>query len=143
MINEKLRMKAVTIEDCDVVSMLLQDSIFHPSSYSYYNDTHCLRLMLNRFCWELLHDTSTTTFYRVYSEVFIYNVTSVICDSKFKKVPTTFYNLLTFHASEKEITICFSDNHYMCVTVDSLKIYLKDLHEKYPTTVCPSHKIAY
>ena len=141
MIDEKLYMKAQTTADCDVISTLLQDAIFHTSSYSYHEDTKCLRLMLNRFCWELMDYPLTSTFYRVHSGIFIYDAESVICDGRFKKNETTFYNLLAFHVSDKEINMCFSDNHHICVKIGKINVYMKDLHDKYPTEICPVHKV--
>lgn len=49
-----LQLKASNEEECDILSSLLQDSILHVHSHSFHEDKRCLRLILNRFCWELL-----------------------------------------------------------------------------------------
>lgn len=51
-----LQLKASNEEECDILSSLLQDSILHVHSHSFHEDRKCLRLVLNRFCWELLQD---------------------------------------------------------------------------------------
>jgi hypothetical protein len=51
-----------------------------------------------------------------------------------------YLNLLAFHASEDEINLAFSDNKRICVKVSGLLVYLKDLHDKYPTPSLPEHE---
>jgi hypothetical protein len=141
---QKLFLKANDIESCDVVSTLLQDSIFHISALSFHENKKCLRLMLNRFCWELLENNSDDTkrqrYYRVHSGLYIHNIESITVNDNFKNIKTEHYlNLLSMHSLKSEINILFSDHKNVCVNVKSLCIYLKDLHDKYPSPVAPKH----
>ncbi|MBR1735045.1 MAG: DUF2948 family protein [Alphaproteobacteria bacterium] len=153
--SKKLFLKANDEESCDVISSLLQDSIFHITSHSFHDDKKCLRLMLNRFCWELLTaedyenyennnleaiNTSSKCYYRVHSGLYIHNVEKITINNSFKDVMHERYlNLLAIHAKKKEINILFSGHRHVCVKVKSLNIYLKDLHDRYPTPVRSIH----
>lgn len=142
--SSKIFIKAFDEEGCDMISALLQDSIMHVSYHSFHEDKNCLRIMLNRFCWELLNDNISAEYYRVHSGLYIHNVKDIIVNDNFKKVSDERYlNLLALHASkaENEINLLFSGHKTMCVKVDELSVYLKDLHEKYPTPTRPFHDV--
>lgn len=150
--SSRLQLKACDEEGCDVVSSLLQDSILHVFSHSFHEDKKCLRLMLNRFCWELLRNRRNTEeyddqfcqerrYFRVHSGLYIHNVESITVNSNFKKsVAERYLNLLAVHASKKEVNLLFSGHKNMCVKTSGLNIYLKDLHAKYPTLNLPEHE---
>ena len=166
---KKLFLKANDEASCDVISSLLQDSIFHITSHSFHEDKKCLRLMLNRFCWELLsaedHDNYENDnnnahiiiqnihnqieknpykkcYFRVHSGLYIHNVQSVSINDNFKDILKERYlNLLAMHATGNEISILFSGHKNVCVKVDQLNVYLKDLHDRYPTPTRSIHNI--
>lgn len=56
-----IQLKASNEEECDIISSLLQDSILHVHAHSFHEDRKCLRLFLNRFCWEHLKEGTNTT----------------------------------------------------------------------------------
>jgi hypothetical protein len=96
--------------------------------------------MLNRFCWESVDSFEREgCYHRVHSGLYIYNVNSVVANDNLKK--NEYLNLLTFHSSEKEIWLVFSGNRHICIGVDGILVYLKDLHDKYPTSCLPAHDI--
>lgn len=156
----KLFLKADDEASCNVISSLLQDSIFHITSHSFHEDKRCLRLMLNRFCWELLSaedhenygnddDCNRSTnnadkkcYFRVHSGLYIHNVQSVSINDNFKDIVKERYlNLLAMHAAGGEISILFSGHKNVCVKVDQLNVYLKDLHDRYPTPTRSVHDV--
>jgi hypothetical protein len=142
---EKLYIKAQNYENCDIISSLLQDSIFHIHSPSFHENNGCLRLLLNRFCWELteestLENSNDETFFRVHSGLYIDNVNSIVINDNFKKIKQDKYlNLLTMHVSSSEINILFSEHRSMCIKINGICVYLKDLHDRYPTSIQPKH----
>ncbi|MDR2766407.1 MAG: DUF2948 family protein [Holosporaceae bacterium] len=139
--QEFLAVKASCSDDCDLLSSLLQDSIFHISFHSFHGRQKCLRLMLNRFCWESVGDFDAhQCYFRVHSGLYIYNVNSVVINDNFRKGADNHLNLLTLRSSENEINLIFSDHKHLRVSVKGLSVYLKDLHDRYPTSLCPSHE---
>lgn len=150
--SEKFLLKANDEEGCDVISSLLQDSIFHITSHSFHDDKKCLRLLLNRFCWELLtaeeqdnyapQEGKDICYYRVHSGLYIHNVKNIFINHSFKDGKHARYlNLLAMHATPHEINLLFSGHRNVCVEVDQLNVYLKDLHDKYPTPTRSMHNI--
>jgi len=136
-----LKLKATTIEECDIISSLFQDSIFHVQCHSFDNDKGCFHLLLNRFCWEDLSNyEQDKCYYRANSGLYIHNVTDVKVNKSFKNNRHNYLTLLAIHASENEINIMFSDNKHVCISVNGILVYLQDLHEKYPTLTRPQHE---
>ncbi|MDR0968686.1 MAG: DUF2948 family protein [Holosporaceae bacterium] len=137
--NSATLIKAEDLAGCDLISSLIQDSIFHLSFHSFHKEQKRFRLMLNRFCWESVKDFEKEgCYYRVHSGLYIHNVDSIIANDDVKK--DRYLNLLTFHASEKEINMVFSDNKHICIKINGVLVYLKDLHDRYPTTSLPTHE---
>ncbi|MDR2067883.1 MAG: DUF2948 family protein [Holosporaceae bacterium] len=135
-----MAIKADSIDGCDLISSLLQDSIFHISHHSFNENKKCLRLMLNRFCWESIGDfAETQCYFRVHSGLYIQNIDSISVNDNFRNGDDAYLSLLTLHASEKEINLIFSDHKHVCININGLLIHLKDLHDKYPTPSCPVH----
>jgi hypothetical protein len=138
--EEVLLIKAENSEECDLLSSLLQDSVFHISYHSFHEDKRCLRLLLNRFCWESANDFEKhQCYFRVQSALYIHNIESIVVNDDFRNQNEKYLNLLTMHSSEKEINLVFSDHKHICINTDNILIYLRDLHDKYPTLSCPSH----
>ncbi|MDR1334046.1 MAG: DUF2948 family protein [Holosporaceae bacterium] len=138
MIREKLLIKVEDFEGADLVSSLVQDSIFHISLHSFEKKEKTLSLMLNRFCWESVPlFEEEKCYYRVHSGLYIHHVESINIKSNIKD--DQYLNLLAFHLSEKEINLIFSDDKHICINVSGILIYLKDLHDKYPTLSLPGH----
>jgi hypothetical protein len=50
-----------------------------------------------------------------------------------------YLNLLACYASQNEINLIFSENKQIRICVDSTLVYLKDLHDRYPTHSIPGH----
>lgn len=137
---EKINLKAQSEEDCDVVSALLQDSISKISGCSYIEDMKCFRILLNRFCWEHSHKfEEEQCYHRVHSGLYIHNIKTIHVNDNFRKKTHHFYNLLAMHANGNEINLIFSDHRHIYITVDGILVYLKDLHDHFPTLSRPEH----
>jgi hypothetical protein len=52
MAQENLLIKVEDFAGADLISSLIQDSIFHISLHSFEKKEKTMSLMLNRFCWE-------------------------------------------------------------------------------------------
>jgi hypothetical protein len=139
-VREGLYVKAGNFAECDMISSLVQDSLLHVLFHSFHEEQKCLRFMLNRFCWESANACEQDKcYYRVHSGLYIYNVDSIFSYGNLKR--NEYLNLLTFHASAEEICMVFSGNRHIRISVNGISVYLKDLHDKYPTTCIPIHDI--
>jgi hypothetical protein len=138
MIREKLLIKADDFEGSDLISSLIQDSVFHISLHSFKKKDKTLNLMLNRFCWESVPTfDEEKCYYRVHSGLYIHHAESI--SSTDNTDTDVFLNLLAFHSSDKEINLIFSQNKRINIKISGFLIYLKDLHDKYPTLSLPKH----
>jgi hypothetical protein len=139
--QKNLLIKAEDFEGGDLISSLVQDSVFHISLHSFREENKIFSLMLNRFCWESVSDfEEEKCYYRVHSGLYIHNVESVSAGIDVNG--DQYLNLLAFHLSEKEINLIFSENKHICVKINGVLVYLKDLHDRYPTLSLPKHDVA-
>ena len=51
-----------------------------------------------------------------------------------------FLNFLSFYESGQNLDLQFSDSKTIRLSVNSLKLTVKDLGESWPTTQCPQHE---
>jgi hypothetical protein len=136
--QNKLLLKVENFEGCDLISSLLQDSIFHVSFHFFHEKEKRFHLMLNRFCWEHVDRfDKNQCYYRVHSGLYIHHVDSIFVHGSLEK--GQYLNLLTFHSSKNEINMVFSGNKHICINISNILVYLKDLHDMYPTTTIPTH----
>lgn len=133
-----LSLKATTIEECDVISTLCQDSIFHFQHHDFDESNGCFTLMLNRFCWEDMDKFEEEgCYFRVLSALCIHNVESIVVNKGFQNNRHAYLNLLAIHASDREINLLFSDNKHICVSSSKKLVLLVDLNDKHPTLSVP------
>jgi hypothetical protein len=155
--SERLFLKAYDNDGCDLISSLLQDSLLHFSAISFHMDRRCLRLMLNRFCWETAQSTLADfektaelspsqgesdehCVFRVHSGLYIHDIVNITVNDNFKNVTKTKYiNLLAMHAANTEISMLFSDHMHMYIKTNGLCVHLRDLHAWYPSPSIPKH----
>lgn len=145
-----LALKATSLDECDLISALLQDSIYHLSHSDFHEEARCFYIMLNRFCWELCTEKAggsdvnfsdgNECYYRALCGLYIHNVESVHINGNFSvKEDHPYCNLLSMHASENEMNLLFSGNKHICLHVSGICVFLKDLHEEHPTLHRPNH----
>ncbi|MDR1361693.1 MAG: DUF2948 family protein [Holosporaceae bacterium] len=140
--ENRLALKAVCRDGGTLISSLLQDSVFHLSACSFYRSKECLRLLLNRFCWESapFGADGAQIFFRVHSGFYVHKVKSVVANENFKNKRGSYLNLLAVQApTNKSINLTFSENAELHLEVEDICIYLKDLHDKHPTPSRPEH----
>lgn len=135
-----LQLKATTLEECDVISTLVQDSIFHFQLHMLDNKTNCFHMLINRFCWEDVENfDKEQCYFRVHSGLYVHNVKTVIVNENLRNNRHKYLSLLAVHVSQEEVNILFADNKHICIKINSILMYLQDLHDKYPTMVKPNH----
>jgi len=140
---EHLKLKATKHEHIDVLSTLLQDSLFHHhTSQLHKDDDGCVTLLLNRFCWEV-YDEDDLEHYRIHSIVHICNVTSVHVNQPMSQHDhKDFLYLLGMHSTnENEIVLVFSENKCVKLTVNDILVYMKDVDNPWITHYAPKHEI--
>lgn len=148
--DDKLFLKGTNESECDIISSMLQDSIFHFTFHAFDQSKRCMRIMFNRFCWENSEIKQEKpcedehSLFRVHSCLYIYNVSNITysLNALDTQQHGHFMNLLSMHAADKEISLLFSDHRHIYINVDEILVYLKDLHMKHPTIIKPSHDIA-
>jgi hypothetical protein len=139
--EDRLAIKAVCSDGGLLISSLLQDSIFHLSAYSFHQSRGCLRLLLNRFCWESAAD-GNKKFFRVHSGLYVYNVKSIAVSENLRNKQGNYLNLLAVQMpSVERIELTFSEHASIFLMVNGICVYLKDLHDKHPTPSCPVHDL--
>ena len=140
--QKKLLLKAENFDECDIISSLLQDSIFHISFHFFNKEKNRFHLMLNRFCWEYVDSFDVNgSCYRVHTGLYVHYVDSIFTNGAM--TDGQYLSLLTCHTSKNEINLIFSENKQICICVSKILIYLKDLHDRYPTLSIPNHNNSY
>ena len=131
------KIKITNAEDFNVLSLILQDSIYSLSMGSFHADKkNCLRMIFNRFCWE-----NSSLYTRVHTAIYIHDVKNIyVNDSINDDNKHQMLNLLTSYVTgENEIIFVFSENKKIKIEVSELLVYVKDLHEPWPINVMPLH----
>ena len=57
--DKKLKLRAVATEDIKILSALLQDGLVVSSDLHYQKDDESFVMIINRFCWEQVHDSGS------------------------------------------------------------------------------------
>lgn len=138
---EKLKIKAVSCSDLDMISAITQDSIILKNSIKF--DGSMFSCLINRFCWEGLDNLEEKRMYRIHSALYFSGIKSVNYNKKFKEHENSkLLSLLTIHSDFTDnITIVFSDNSIIALKVSKIEVYLKDLYDHWPTDALPAHSI--
>ena len=132
-------------QDLEVASSLLQDALVGNADLRFEKSKNRFLIVVNRFCWEAATKISKDkSYYRVLSGVNIQNVTSVKHQNLThynEENSALFYNLLTieYDSDNNEVTLVFSQNVSVKLTVSELDIFIRDIAEPYPTTQIPNH----
>jgi hypothetical protein len=137
-----LKLRAEDQQDLKVISACLQDAILPASAMSYHPDEKMFAILANRFMWEqdAEQHEGQEMFKRVHTGVYFSQVKEV----KYLNIDQTntidFMNLLAISGDkEGEIDLIFSNERQICLYVDKIMCYLKDLHEPWHTPQKPSH----
>ena len=148
MIEEnKLKLRAVTVKDIEILSTLLQDGLVASSDLHYEKDEAWFVMVINRFCWEQANDGEPKT-----------QLNRCLCGLKVGHVKhvsqrglsvaaTQFYNLLSITYKETKenekavnsLTFTFSDGYDIMLTVDELALIVQDIAAPHPALAQPQH----
>ncbi|MDR2417254.1 MAG: DUF2948 family protein [Holosporales bacterium] len=151
-----LRIKARDPQEMDILSALVQDAILHKTALFYDKKEKRVHLLVNRFCWECAFqkemNASSEPYYRVHSGLYFHHVERMWTNAVFRSHPADkLLVLLTVYAgsknhvddkgdgNESDINLVFSEGAHVRLSTQQCCAYLKDLHDKWPTTVKPEH----
>ncbi len=150
--NTALNIGAFDQRDLEVVSSLIQDSIFPTSEIKWLSSVGKLALLVNRFRWE---DTSLVQLRdskaeRVQSLLIISHVKSISSRGFSPKQKDKILSILSISFDGEDggsgsILIVLSGNESILVEVDALEIHLRDVTMPYiaPSGTTPKHDIDY
>lgn len=138
--KEELFLKAVTYEEIDIISSLLQDSIFSIDAHAFSQENRCFFMLINRFCWETQNTESIEKYERTHSGLYIHNVNKIIGNMEIKKHKKEhFLNILAIYATGNEVNIIFSENKHIIIETEKICVYLKDIEKRWSTKTAPAH----
>tara|TARA_B100000925_G_scaffold92037_1_gene66803 strand:+ start:301 stop:786 length:486 start_codon:yes stop_codon:yes gene_type:complete len=150
--DKALNIGAFDQRDLEVVSSLIQDSIFPTSEIKWLSSVGKLALLVNRFRWE---DTSLVQLRdskaeRVQSLLIISHVKSISSRGFSPKQKDKILSILSISFDGEDggsgsILIVLSGNESILVEVDALEIHLRDVTMPYiaPSGTTPKHDIDY
>ena len=146
--DKALNIGAFDQRDLEVVSSLIQDSIFPISEIKWLKTANKLALLINRFRWEdkslaRLRDRKAE---RVQSVLMISHVKSVSSSGFSPKQKDKILSILSTSFDGEDggsgsILIVLSGNGGIRIEVDALEIYLRDVTMPYiaPSETTPDH----
>ena len=118
--HERLKLKATSDSDMDILSTMLQDSIYKFNMCSYHEDYQkCFRMIFNRFCWE--NDDKEQT--RAHIGLYIHNVENIFVNKEILNDSKIQYlNLLMCYCTdENNIYFVFSESKKIKIIMTFLR----------------------
>ena len=146
--DKALNIGAFDKRDLEVVSSLIQDSIFPTSEIKWLSKVDKLALLINRFRWEdkNLAQLRNIKAERVQSLLMISHVKSVSSSGFSPKQKDKILSILSASFDGEDggsgsISIVLSGNGGIRVEVDALEIHLRDVTMPYiaPSGIAPEH----
>ena len=145
--ENRLKLRAVAVEDVEILSALLQDGLVATSDLHYQKDEASFVMVINRFCWERPDDREAET-----------QLNRCLCGLKVVHVKqvnqrglsagaSQFYNLLSITYEETKenekvvnrLTFTFSDGYGIRLTVNELAMIVQDIAAPHPGLARPQH----
>lgn len=139
--HKRLKLRAVSEQDVEVLSALLQDSLVAASDLRYLAEEACFVMVLNRFCWEQDSSGNKASPQRCMCGLKVGSV-SQVRQRGLSEQTNQFYNLLsiTYEKAEKRLTFTFSDGYGIRLAVDELAILVQDMADPHPGFATPRHE---
>lgn len=144
-----LKLRAVSAEDVEILSALLQDAIIPGEDMTHDRTGRRFVMVVNRFCWDqpplsgVKSDAGAPVFERRLCGIQFHGVERVRAAGMPPSRRGMLFNLLaitaTGSANATQLELLFSDNVSLRLDVDSLLILAEDLGDGHPTTNLPSH----
>ena len=144
-----LKLRAVSAEDVEILSTLLQDAIIPGEDMTHDRAGRRFVMVVNRFCWDrpplsdVKSDAGAPVYERRLCGIQFHGVDRVRAAGMPPSRRGMLFNLLaitaTGSANATQLELLFSDNVSLRLDVDSLLILAEDLGDGHPTTNLPSH----
>ena len=144
-----LKLRAVSAEDVEILSALLQDAIIPGEDMTHDPTGRRFVMVVNRFCWDrpplsdVKSDAGAPVYERRLCGIQFHGVDRVRAAGMPPSRRGMLFNLLaitaTGSANATQLELLFSDNVSLRLDVDSLLILAEDLGDGHPTTNLPSH----
>jgi len=146
---DRLRLRAVSTEDVEILSTLLQDAIIPGEDMSFERAGRRFVMVANRFCWDrpavagVTTDSGAPVYERQLCGIQILNIDKVRTTGMPASRRGALFNLLAITAMTTAdgatVELLFSGGVSLRLDADSLVILAEDLEESRPTPNLPSH----
>jgi len=146
---DRLRLRAVSTKDVEILSTLLQDAIIPGEDMSFERAGRRFVMVANRFCWDrpavagVTTDSGAPVYERQLCGIQILNIDKVRTTGMPASRRGALFNLLAITAMTTAdgatVELLFSGGVSLRLDADSLLILAEDLEESRPTPNLPSH----
>jgi len=148
MATRKLRLRADSPDDLEVIGGVLQDALIPVSDMAYLAGDRQFALVANRFCWETEPEGRSDSagrqpHFRVNCGLMFNGVQAVSTRGFDREDAANILSLLTIQAEPgvegTEITLICAGDASVRLTVETIDCRLDDIGEPWPTVWRPSH----
>ena len=146
--DTRVRLRAASVSDVEVISALLQDAIVPGEDMTFDRAGRRFVMVANRFCWDrpplegVTSESGAPVYERRLCGVRIEGVNGVESAGMPATRRGALFNLLAItvaDAADARVEILFSDGVSLRLAVDGISILAEDLDDGRPTTVMPAH----
>ena len=146
--DTRVRLRAASVSDVEVISALLQDAIIPGEDMTFDRAGRRFVMVANRFCWDrpplegVTSESGAPVYERRLCGVRIEGVNGVESAGMPATRRGALFNLLAItvaDAAGARVEILFSDGVSLRLAVDGISILAEDLDDGRPTSVMPAH----
>ena len=146
--DTRVRLRAASMSDVEVISALLQDAIIPGEDMTFDRAGRRFVMVANRFCWDrpplegVTSESGAPVYERRLCGVRIEGVNGVESAGMPATRRGALLNLLAItvaDAADARVEILFSDGVSLRLAVDGISILAEDLDDGRPTSVMPAH----
>ena len=146
--DTRVRLRAASVSDVEVISALLQDAIVPGEDMTFDRAGRRFVMVANRFCWDrpplegVTSESGAPIYQRRLCGVRIEGVNGVESAGMPATRRGALFNLLAItvaDAADARVEILFSDGVSLRLAVDGISILAEDLDDGRPTSVMPAH----
>ena len=146
--DTRVRLRAASVSDVEVISALLQDAIIPGEDMTFDRAGRRFVMVANRFCWDrpplegVTSESGAPIYQRRLCGVRIEGVNGVESAGMPATRRGALFNLLAItvaDAADARVEILFSDGVSLRLAVDGISILAEDLDDGRPTSVMPAH----
>ena len=144
----RVRLRAASVSDVEVISALLQDAILPGEDMTFDRAGRRFVMVANRFCWDrpplegVASESGAPVYERRLCGVRIEGVNGVESAGMPATRRGALFNLLAItvaDTADARLEILFSDGVSLRLAVDGISILAEDLDDGRPTSVMPAH----